>query len=52
MSMLSSLIESAIESVKEVIDFARLNGLTNTQEFINFEDELNIMSQLDPNKPY
>lgn len=50
--MLNSLIKSAIESVKEVIDFARLNGLTNTQEFINFEDKLNTMSQLDHNKPY
>lgn len=41
------LVDIALTKCKEAILFAEDNNLTDEQFFINFEDELNYMSQID-----
>jgi hypothetical protein len=37
-------MKEALEAVLKVIEYAEQNNLTNSQEFINFLDELNALS--------
>lgn len=44
--LMSELYDNSIELAKDIIDLAKKNDLLNTQEFINWQDELNNLSQL------
>ena len=43
---MSELYDNSIELAKDIIDLAKEYDLLNTQEFINWQDELNNLSQL------
>lgn len=40
----SNLLESSLKMVREIYEYYRLNGKLNTQEFLNWLDELNRIS--------
>jgi hypothetical protein len=44
METLLQLQQHTITNLMQTIDYAEKNKLTNTQEFINFLDELNMLS--------
>jgi len=44
--LMSELYDNSIELAKDIIDLAKEYDLLNTQEFINWQDELNNLSQL------
>ena len=44
------IIGEALQKVAEVRLFAKERNLLNTQEYLNFEDDLNAVSIADPNK--
>lgn len=41
---MEKMLKQSLEAVKECVAYAELNNLTDTQEFINWEDELNALS--------
>lgn len=53
MDKLTKFKELAVKAVSQITlarQFALDNNLTNTKDFIEFEDVLNFLSVLDPNK--
>lgn len=40
----SNLLESSLKMVREIYEYYRLNNKLNTQEFLNWLDELNRIS--------
>lgn len=40
----SNLLESSLKMVREIYEYYRLNDKLNTQEFLNWLDELNRIS--------
>lgn len=44
METLLQIQQKALYNLKQIIEYAEENNLTNTQEFINFLDELNKIS--------
>lgn len=44
------IIGEALQKVAEARLFAKERNLLNTQEYLNFEDDLNAVSIADPNK--
>lgn len=49
-SMLNCLIDTCLQNLYKTINYAEDNELTNTQQFIDFEDILNKMSNKVHNK--
>ena len=47
---LLELIGKAIQAVSEVRHYAQDINLLNSQDYLNFEDALNLISVADPNK--
>ena len=44
METLIQIQQKALHNLKQIIEYAEENNLTNSQEFINFLDELNKIS--------
>lgn len=44
METLLQIQQKALYNLKQIIEYAKENNLTNTQEFLNFLDEINKLS--------